>query len=364
MAKKEKPIGIDLFCGVGGLSLGFRQAGFDVVASVDHDPTNVEMYSQNFPNSNCFCGDISKLSGRDIRRIAKIGRRRVDVIFGGPPCQGFSMIGKRRVDDSRNSLIYEFARLVREIKPNYFIVENVPGILTAKMKSIVDSFKLRVKRAGYAIIEPIRTVNALEFGVPQRRQRVVILGHKKSLPAPSYSRFVSSEAEQSVAPTVWDAIGDLVKINDHESFYEENIFDGRLGSCSDYAKELRGTRRVRELSGCQLVRHTVKTVKRFEKTEPGTTEAVSHFYRLEKTGVAPTLRAGSDSSRGLFTAARPIHPTLARCITTREAARLHSFPDWFQFHSKKCHAFRQIGNSVPPKMAKALAQGLLDVIEE
>jgi DNA (cytosine-5)-methyltransferase 1 len=258
--------------------------------------------------------------------------------------------------------------LVREIKPNYFVVENVPGILTAKMESIVDSFKRRVKRAGYSIVEPIQTINALDFGVPQRRQRVVILGHKKELPAPSYSKFLRSAGEQSVAPTVWDAIGDLVKINEHESFYEQNVYDGRLGSCSDYARELRGETKVKgellpartvvELTGCQLVRHTRKTVKRFEKTEPGTTEAVSHFYRLVKTGVAPTLRAGSDSSRGLFTAARPIHPTLARCITTREAARLHSFPDWFQFHPKKCHAFRQIGNSVPPKMAKALAEGL------
>ena len=97
-------------------------------------------------------------------------------------------------------------------------------------------------------------------------------------------------------------------------------------------------------------------------TAPGTTEPVSHFYRLDKSGIAPTLRAGSDRSRGLFTAARPIHPTLPRCITTREAARLHSFPDWFRFHPKKCHAFRQIGNSVPPKMAKALAQGLMNIL--
>lgn len=372
MSDNNKPIGIDLFCGVGGLSLGFKQAGFNVVASVDHDPTNVEMYSKNFADGKCIQADISKITGKQIRSAAKIGNKRVHVLFGGPPCQGFSMIGKRQQDDSRNSLIYEYARLVKEIKPDYFVLENVPGILMSKMKSIVDSFIRRIKRSGYSIVEPIRTVNAMDFGVPQRRKRVIILGYRKNLTPPSYSSFINTETS-SVTPTVWDAIGDLAKINKSEDFFIQDVYSGKLGTCSNYAKVLRGEIKIKDLypppkriskalTGCQIVKHTTKTVKRFEKTEPGTTESISHFYRLEKTGLAPTLRAGSDSSHGLFTAARPIHPILPRCITTREAARLHSFPDWFQFHPKKCHAFRQIGNSVPPKMAKALAQGLLDVL--
>lgn len=371
MRKNTQPIGIDLFCGVGGLSLGFRQAGFNVVASVDHDPTNVEMYSKNFPDSKCIRADISKISGKEIRSAAKIGNKRVHVLFGGPPCQGFSMIGKRQRDDSRNFLIYEYARLVKEIKPNYFVLENVPGILTGKMKGIVDSFIRRIKRAGYSIVEPIRTVNAMDFGVPQRRRRVIILGYLKDLPVPDYSSFIKSD--NTDIPTVWDAIGDLAKINNREEFYMDDVYSGKLEACSDYAKVLRGETKTKDmysppkrtgknLTGCQLVRHTLKTVKRFEKTKPGTTEPISHFHRLEKFGLAPTLRAGSDRSRGLFTAARPIHPVLPRCITTREAARLHTFPDWFQFHSKKCHAFRQIGNSVPPKMAKTLAQGLMSIL--
>ena len=372
MDKKNKPIGIDLFCGVGGLSLGFKQAGFDVVASVDHDPTNVEMYSKNFPESTCIRADIAKISGKEIRSIARIGNKRVHVVFGGPPCQGFSMIGKRRPNDKRNSLIYEFARLVREIQPSYFVLENVPGILVGNMKSVVDSFIRRVKRAGYSVVEPIGTVNALDFEVPQRRQRVIILGHLRKLPAPSYSSFVNRNAESKI-PSVWDAIGDLVTINKSETFYNEDVYTGKLGSCSSYAKVLRGEVRAREkfsprrqaikgLTGCQLVKHTPETVKRFQDTEPATTEPISHFHRLDKGGVAPTLRAGSDRAHGLFTAARPIHPTLPRCITTREAARLHSFPDWFQFHSKKCHALRQIGNSVPPRMSKALAEGLMSIL--
>lgn len=373
MSNKHKPIGIDLFCGVGGLSLGFKQAGFDVAASVDNDPTNVEMYSKNFPESTCILADIAKMSGKEIRSMARIGNRRVHVVFGGPPCQGFSMIGKRRPDDARNSLIYEFARLVREIKPDYFVLENVPGILTGNMKSIVNSFIRRIRRAGYSIVEPIRTINALDFEVPQRRQRVVILGYSKCLPAPSYSSLIDTEKARPNPPTVWDAIGDLVKINKDGTFYNEDTYTGKFGSCSDYAKVLRGEVRVKDkfsppkrtgkgLTGCQLVSHSAETVRRFKMTAPGTVEPISHFYRLDKSGVAPTLRAGSDRSRGLFTAARPIHPTEPRCITTREAARLHSFPDWFQFHTKKCHAFRQIGNSVPPKMAKVLAQRLIDIL--
>lgn len=371
MSNNHKPIGVDLFCGVGGLSLGFRQAGFNVVASVDHDPTNIEMYSQNFPECKCICADISKISGKEIKSAAQIRNKRVDILFGGPPCQGFSMIGKRQQDDSRNSLIYEYARLVKEIEPNYFVLENVPGILTGKMKGIVDSFIRRIKRSGYSIVEPIQTVNAIDFGVPQRRKRVIILGYRKNLPAPNYSSFINQFKTET--PTVWDAIGDLAKINDSEYFYTQDIYFEKLGACSDYAKVLRGEIKIKDkfsppkriskdLTGCQIVRHTTKTIKRFEKTKPGTSESISHFYRLEKSGFAPTLRAGSDSSHGLFTAARPIHPVLPRCITTREAARLHSFPDWFQFHPKKCHAFRQIGNSVPPKMAKALAQGLMSIL--
>lgn len=367
----SKPIGIDLFCGVGGLSLGFRQAGFDIVASVDHDPTNVEMYSKNFPDSKCIQADISKITGKEIRSIAGIGNKRVHVVFGGPPCQGFSMIGKRRYDDTRNSLIFEFARIVREIAPKYFILENVPGILTGNMKSKVDSFVRRVKRAGYSVVTPIQTVNAMDFGVPQRRRRVVILGYLKNLPAPNYSDIMNTKVKPKT-PTVWDAIGDLAKVNKAKVFYKQDTYDGKLGLCSDYAKIMRGETRIRDkyppckkktevLTGCQLVIHTPKTIERFKITEPGTIEPISHFYRLAKNGLAPTLRAGSDSSRGLFTAARPIHPTLPRCITTREAARLHSFPDWFQFHQKKCHAFRQIGNSVPPKMARALAQSIMKI---
>ncbi len=373
LSNNHKPIGIDLFCGVGGLSLGFKQAGFDIVASVDHDPTNVEMYSKNFSESQCICADIAKISGKEIRSLARIGNKHVHVVFGGPPCQGFSMIGKRRPDDARNSLIYEYARLVKEIKPFYFVLENVPGILTGNMKKVVDSFVRRVKRTGYSIVEPIRTVNALDFGVPQRRQRVIILGYLKSLPAPSYSSFIDTKKAQLDPPTVWDAIGDLVKTNNNEIFYTQDVYNGKLGSCSDYAKALRGGIKVKdkfsppkrppgELTGCQLVNHSPETIRRFKETVPGSTEPISHFYRLDKSGFAPTLRAGSDRSRGLFTAARPIHPTLPRCITTREAARLHSFPDWFQFHPKKCHAFRQIGNSVPPKMAKALANGIISIL--
>lgn len=362
MKKRQQPIGLDIFCGVGGLSLGFENVGFNIVAAFDNDPMNTATYSENLPAAKAVCADISKISGKEIRSIARLGNRRVDVLFGGPPCQGFSMIGKRRIDDVRNTLLFDFARLVREIKPSYFVLENVPGILKGDMKKNVESFLRRVKRAGYLVVEPIRTVNAMDFGVPQRRHRVIIFGYKKHLVAPNYPK-PSLEGER--IPSVWDAIGDLAPTEKAKYLFEDNVYSGKLGKPSHYARMLRednDTILNRGLSGCQMVSHSPQTIKRFAKTAPGSSEPISHFFRLEKTGVAPTLRAGSDRSHGLFTAARPIHPTFPRCITTREAARLHSFPDWFEFHPKKCHGFRQIGNSVPPLMSEAIARSIYTAI--
>jgi DNA (cytosine-5)-methyltransferase 1 len=216
-------------------------------------------------------------------------------------------------------------------------------------------------------------LNASRFGVPQRRRRTFILGYRQKLHPPSYPEPDGARDGDSGerSPTVWDAIGDLPRIEGYPDLYEKDGFCGPLGPPSYYACLLRvdtaGTsgRFDRDslaalpLTGCLRTRHSQLTVRRFRQTKPGSAEAVSRFQRLDPNGVAPTIRAGTGSDRGSHTAPRPIHPYEPRCITVREAARLHSFPDWFRFDATRWHAFRQIGNSVPPLLAQAVAASLL-----
>jgi DNA (cytosine-5)-methyltransferase 1 len=374
MKKSERPVAIDLFCGAGGMSLGFELAGFDVIAAVDSDPIHVTTHARNFPSCKTLNSDISRLTGDQLREEASIGKRHIDVLFGGPPCQGFSLIGKRQVDDPRNLLIYDFARLVRELQPDYFVVENVQGLFLGKALRIFNSFLLRVRRAGYSYVKPILLLDCSDLGIPQRRLRLFIMGYKNHLPAPVYpkSSIPNNGSSNHSKPTVWDALGDLPEVSEIEDLLHTDAYIGALGTPSEYVRNLRelplyarndGRHIERNgISGCLRSVHTPVTVRRFAATEPGTYEPVSRFYRLSKDGVAPTLRAGSGSSHGSFTAPRPIHPEFPRCITVREAARLHSFPDWFDFHPTIWHGFRQVGNSVPPLLASAVAKTIWEAL--
>lgn len=354
------------------MSLGFEQAGFDVVAAIDIDRHNVMTHTANFPGCRAVCSDLSSMSAVQVRKDTGIGNIAVDVLFAGPPCQGFSLIGKRLLEDPRNTLLHEFARLVKELSPRYFVVENVEGMLLGTAKGIVDEFVRRVEADGYIVVKPIRVLDAVEFGVPQRRRRVFILGCKKGLPLPEYPKpkFPCGGCGKTETPTVWDAIGDLPNISRYKYLLKSDEYLGDLGEPSPYAQILRGE--VRDsgdksldrpvngsgLTGCLRTQHSSETLKRFASTKQGTYDEISRFFRLAKNGTAPTLRAGTGPEKGSFMAARPIHPFQDRCISVREAARLHSFPDWFTFHPTKWHGFRQIGNSVPPRLARALAESV------
>jgi DNA (cytosine-5)-methyltransferase 1 len=361
MKRGQRPIAVDLFCGAGGMSLGFEQAGFEIAAAVDSDPIHAEAHAQNFPSCKTITADISTLTGRELRAFAGLRKRHIDVVFGGPPCQGFSLIGKRKLRDPRNKLLFEFVRLVRELQPSYFVCENVEGLAQGKARAVLDSFVRRAKRAGYEVVEPIQALDARGFGVPQNRRRVFILGYRRGLQRPIYPKPFNINGD---GPSVWAAIRDLAGIGKkkRDSFY------GTLPNIVGYAAILRGEKRDPDdlslprqrngagLTGCLKSEHTAKSIRRFTTTEPGGFETVSRFHRLSKLGAANTIRAGTGSSNGSFTAARPIHPTQARCITVREAARLHSYPDWFQFDQTVWHGFRQVGNSVPPLLARSVAK--------
>ena len=372
MGTKTRSLSIDLFAGVGGMSLGFEQAGFDVVAAFDAESRHVVTYNANCPERRAFELDLAKATGRDIRRLAKIGNRTVDVLFGGPPCQGFSVGGRRELDDCRNQMVFHFSRLVRELRPKYFVMENVEGLLLSHAAPILKSLCLRLKRAKYDLVEPIQVLNAADFGVPQRRRRTFILGCRRNVSLPEYPRprGIRNGNRQLYCPTVRDALSDLPEIELYDELFETDGLKVQYGKPSHYARIMRGEVREADdrsgaralddalLTGCLRTAHSTVTRRRFHSTLPGSVEPISRYYRLVLDGVAPTIRAGTNVDRGKHTAPRPIHPEKPRCITVREAARLHSFPDWFQFHKTRWHAFRQIGNSVPPRLARAVAQSI------
>ena len=354
MEVSAKPIAIDVFSGVGGLTLGFHRAGFEIKASFDLDPINVKTYSQNFPATPSHQADVSKLSASDVRRLAGLKDcEEIDVVFGGPPCQGFSLIGKRRSDDPRNQLLIDFARLISEIHPRYFVIENVAGLMLGQARTVLAQALKILRRAGYRWVSPIRVLDAKDYGVPQVRKRVIVLGYRATETPPRYPR------KRSTRVTVRHALRDLFTIGCRRSLLTSDIFGGQLGEATPYSGKLRRGRPKRvPLTGCQLCSHTSAVVGRFRRTHPGTAEPISRFHRLRLDGPSPTLRAGTGKDKGSFTAARPIHPTQARCITVREAARLHSFPDWFRFHPTQWHGFRQVGNSVPPELSGAVANSI------
>ena len=179
----KRPVAIDLFCGVGGMSLGFKQAGFRVVGAFDSERRHVHAYKRNFPSASVHELDLRTATREDLFALADISSDQIDMVFGGPPCQGFSVGGTRALDDERNLLLYDFARLVRAIRPKYFVLENVQGLLIGHARAAADSFVRRVRLAGYRVVEDIQVLNAADYGVPQRRKRTFILGYQSGLPA-------------------------------------------------------------------------------------------------------------------------------------------------------------------------------------
>ncbi len=376
-----RPIGIDLFSGVGGLSLGFEQAGFDVVAAVEYDSVHAAAHKFNFPHCAVLPRSVVGLSGAEIREVAGIGSGRVDVVFGGAPCQGFSMIGQRALDDPRNALVKEFVRIVRELDANTFVFENVKGLTVGDQRKVLDEVIAAFRDIGYNVRSPWRVLNAAAYGTPQDRERLILLGSRRGLPLPDYPPETTLQAggadtlqgvELPRGPNVAEALDDLPEAELFETLNDcDCVMTDRWGTPSPYAAEMRcihdtawhyGYRRnwnPAMLTASARSEHTEISRRRFRDTRPGKVEPVSRFFKLPPDGVANTLRAGSDSQRGAFTSPRPIHYRTPRCITVREMARLHGFPDWFRFHTTKWNGARQIGNAVPPPLARAIAAQII-----
>ena len=367
------------------MSLGFEQAGFDVAAAVEYDPVHCSTHEFNFPDCAAICRSVADIDAAYIRRNSRIGDNPVDVVFGGAPCQGFSMIGKRALDDPRISLVHHFVRLVVDLKASHFVFENVRGLTLGQHSRFLEEIIHEFRAHGYRIAEEYRVLNAAHYGVPQSRQRLFLLGARKGHSLPEYpmpthqlrsgNRRDTESLFLKPAPTVWEALRDLPEADEFAELLDRDWVRADFKTASPYTAPLRACNselgdfsRQRTfdsglLTSSMRTVHTELSKRRFADTQQGYTEPVSRFLKLDPDGICNTIRAGTASDHGAFTSPRPIHPFSPRCITVREAARLHSYPDWFRLHVTKWHGFRQIGNSVPPLLARAVASKVREIID-
>ncbi len=348
---KKKPKVIDLFAGVGGLSYGFMQAGFDIVLANEIDETIAMSYSKNHPKTKMINKDITKL---DIEKIFKAYKNNIDVIVGGPPCQGFSQKGMRKtIHDERNFLFRYYFKVVEYVKPKYFLIENVPNILTAENGLFKNEIISLFESIGYSINCDV--LKASDYGVPQDRRRAIIIGKKgkskPELPKPT-----------NEVITIYDAISDLEYLNSGEGEEKQTY---KLPTKTNYQKVMRKNSKI--LHNHVATKHSKEAIKKLKMIPPGKGKEVLPESMLTKSiysgtwsrmlydGQSVTITTRFDTpSSGRFT-----HPILNRCITVREAARIQSFPDDFVFYGSKNSQMKQVGNAVPPKLGLAIAKKIL-----
>ncbi len=368
MTLPNRPKIIDLFAGVGGFSLGAERAGFEVAAAVELDRNAISAHSVNFRRAQHARRNVMTLSGEDLKTLAGVSGSQLDGLIGGPPCQGFSTMGKMRKNDARNKLFYHFFRLVSEANPLFFVAENVPGILEEKYNDLRnESFKLLEKQ--YYVLPPVE-ISAADCGAATARTRLFFVGWLKAsglslnntdftLPKKTASHISAafSGLPEQICNSWTTPSHTWQKIAREESPYLACI--NRFLSDIGDETALRHFENERRVSGFLATRHSPAVVERFSEVKPGKSDSVSKYPRLRWDAPCPTLRAGTGKDRGSYQAARPIHPTQNRVITTREAARIQAFPDWFQFDATKWHSFRQIGNSVSPLVAEAVLRPLI-----
>ncbi|MEE1059781.1 MAG: DNA cytosine methyltransferase [Treponema sp.] len=346
---------IDLFAGVGGLSLGFEMAGAKILMANEYDESIATSYVKNRPNNNMIIEDITKL---DIESTFKTIKDSVDIIVGGPPCQGFSQKGQRKtINDSRNFLFKYYFNVVDYIRPKYFVMENVPNLLTAEngyfKKEITELFS----KIGYTIDSDV--LNASDFGIPQNRRRAFIIGKLGN-------RKVQFPPKKTIKTTAWEAISDLAFLNSGEGEFEQQY---RFAPQSEYQKLLRNNNE--KLYNHITTSHSEIAIKRMAMVPEGggrsdlpKEELTKSIYsgtwgRIIKDDITVTITTRFDTpSSGRFT-----HPFLNRAITVREAARIQSFPDSFIFYGTKTSQMKQVGNAVPPLLAKAVAEAIITDME-
>lgn len=341
---------VDGFSGAGGLSLGLSKAGFDVIFGFDNDPFSIETQATNrrYIDHPVVVTDIKEFS-KPGSFLKKLGLKKGELFLlaGGPPCQGFS-VQRIGVDtDKRNDLVLAYARLIDDAQPHFFLLENVPGLLGVRGKLILDAFLSKIKKAGYHPY--IKILNAEDYGVPQRRKRVFIVGvrddiHKNEFvfPAP----ITPHESRMTVADVIADLPEPPIDGGDHP-----HIVHHRRDILSSINLE-----RIRALKPGQGMEHLPKRL--LADCHKRGADKIGHrnvYGRMAWDDVAPTITARFDS----FTRGKFGHPEQDRSITLREGALLQTFPKDFKFTGTKVDIARQIGNAVPPKLAEIVGKQIL-----
>jgi len=362
--KVSRPLLLDVFAGAGGLTLGAHLAGFRTSVAIELDPKLSFSFSDNFPQVRLLTANVRGMDPRLALEEAGHDPASLVGVIGGPPCQGFSEIGRRNPADPRNQLVGEFFRFVRILQPSFFFVENVPGILVNGFGAVLEKELLDIGRR-YEILGPLE-VQTASYGAATVRPRVVVVGYDPG----RISGLAEGDLEGDSEPaTVADAIRDLRTFGPPQADALGDVWrkrpPGSKRRRSDYAEaasepppeglasvRVRLAHRRGLVSGFQPTVHTDGVVKRFSAVRPGERDKSSRFPRLRWDEPAPTLRAGTGPDKGSYQSVRPIHPDEDRVVTVREAARIQGFPDWFQFHPTKWHSFRMIGNSVSPYLAR------------
>lgn len=369
---------LDLFSGCGGMSLGFTWAGFKSVLASDIDENCEKTFNTNFPNVPFLCGDLSEFKKEDFDNYIK--GNEVDVIIGGPPCQGFSLANKQRnkvSEDPRNRLFYEFVKTIDWYNPKAFVMENVKGLLSMQsgevIKQIIDEFE-NAGKVGYTV--KLKVLKASDFGVPQSRERVIVIGIRKDLNV--VPEFPSKKYAQEI--TVDEATADLPIIESGEGTEKQTY---QTEPQNAYQKFMRN--KSTSVFNHIAMRHTERLIERFRAIQPGknlldvweTHGSVQRGDPSKKSKIkfsqnnlrlfgnkpAPTVAASFQSNF--------IHPVCNRNFTAREGARLQSFPDDFIFEGmrtkmsweKGLSQYQQIGNAVPPLLAYEIAVKLKEVLE-
>lgn len=342
---------IDLFSGCGGLSYGFAQAGFQVILGIDNDKKALQTFELNHKGAKSVCGDITQVTYDKIKEI--IGNKKIDVIIGGPPCQGMSLSGPRKFDDPRNQLYLSYIRLVEEIRPRAFVIENVPGIVGLFGGAIKENIITRFRELGYDVKYEIMC--AADHGVPQRRNRVVFVGimgtNNYNYPEPDGSE-ITCEMALSDLPPLIDTLGTEIQLyakkprNNYQRMMRKN------------SKELHNHVAAKHSEKVQQIIALVPDGGNY-KDLPDEFRDSRNFHvawtRFSRSKPAPTIDTGH---RHHF------HYEYNRVPTVRECARLQSFPDDFIFLGNKTEQFRQVGNAVPPLMAQRIAEELKKSLEE
>lgn len=334
---------IDLFSGAGGLHIGFENAGFEIKLCIDNNDLVEKTHRRNFPNIPMINRDINEVPTSEIKEYLIDGS--VDIIIGGPPCQGFSTIGhrassnpeKRAEKDPRNELVLTYARIIKEIQPKFIVMENVKGILTLEGGAYLKNVLNILTKAGYNA--EYKLINMADYGVPEIRERVIIIGNRIGLPVsfPSPDHSDNPSDNLPAWENCWNVLKDLVDMPDNPAFNHVAL-KHTLKNIERYKLIPEGGRLPEDKLPADLYR------KNFGNT----------YKRLDRNRPALTMVPGND--------AFPIHPTLNRSLTVREAARIQTFPDSMIFEGNRRQQGHQVGNAVPPVFSKKLAEFIIKQI--